>query len=208
MMVKYLELTFQIDSEPDPQRAKVRPSLTVEDLITNIASEFETGEAVDYELYREGVPTPLARSEPLEVQQIKSGETLIFMRPILQHRRPIYAKRKASLELHGTETRFLIQWQPAVIGRPDADPVHSGLLAVNLEWHPNNRRISRRHAQITEEEGIYYIESLAANNPTYLNQDRLAPGERYPLKHNDLIYLRSSKVRLKFILYKSSDGAD
>ena len=85
-------------------------------------------------------------------------------------------------------------------GRPDADPVHSGLLAVNLVWHPNSRRISRRHAQITEDDGTYYIESLAANNPTYLNQEQLTTGERYPLKHNDLIYLRSSKVQLEFIL--------
>ena len=77
-MVKYLELTFQIDSEPDPQRAQVRPSLIVEDLIANIAAEFETGEAADYELYREGVHSPLARSETLEMQQIKSGETLVF----------------------------------------------------------------------------------------------------------------------------------
>jgi pSer/pThr/pTyr-binding forkhead associated (FHA) protein len=97
--------------------------------------------------------------------------------------------------------RFPVQWQPAVIGRPDADHVHNELLAANLEWLPEGLRVSRRHAQITEEAGIFYLENLAGrDNPTYLNGRSLAGGRRVALQHGDAIRLGQHGVELRFEL--------
>ena len=199
-MINYLELTFQIDSETEPQRAQVRASLPVADLIAEIVREFEIGSAAGYDLYREHAATPLAQNQSLEAQQVYDGQTLRFMRSVLAHRRALPGKRRAALQLVGSNKVYPLRWQPAIIGRPDADPIHSSLLAVNLDWHPNNRRISRRHAQIIEDAGRYFIELLAVNNSVFLNKQQLEADQKYVLKHGDAIFLRNSKVELRFLL--------
>lgn len=199
-MSDYIDLTFEIDG--DTWRAQVRPSLAVANLIVEIAREFEFTDSEGFELYRKGSATALTRSESLSKQHIRPGETLTFIRPALLHRLPISTTKRAVLQIRSNKEIYPIHWQPAVIGRTDADPIHMALLAINLEWIENNRRVSRRHAQITEEDGTYYIESLTPNNPTRLNRTQLDHGEKYPLKSNDRIFLVNSRVQLTFLLDK------
>jgi pSer/pThr/pTyr-binding forkhead associated (FHA) protein len=72
-------------------------------------------------------------------------------------------------------------------------------LAVNVKWLPGNLRVSRRHARITEQGGIYYLEALAENNPTLLNGQRLSLGRNYPLRVGDTIGLGISNIQLVFV---------
>ena len=85
------------------------------------------------------------------------------------------------------ETSFELTKFPAVLGRsPDCD--------VQVD----NAQVSRRHAQIVEQSGQYFIECLGASNRTAVNGKLLELKERsgVPLQHNDRIKL--GPVRLRF----------
>jgi predicted component of type VI protein secretion system len=62
----------------------------------------------------------------------------------------------------------------------------------------DNAQVSRRHAQIHEQNGQYFVECLGAANRTALNGKLLELKERsaVPLQHNDRIKL--GPVRLRF----------
>ena len=200
-MPSYIELTLDIVGEAEPQRAKVRDDLPVADLVAEIARKFEISDREAYALYRTGQTVPLNLALTLPKQDVSSGDQLTFTRPALLLRQPITVMQKAALHLIADyKVVYDIQWQPAVIGRPSPDATQTSLLAVNLEWVENNRRISRQHAQITESDGTFFIESLSPNNPTFLNSTRLQPNEKYPLSHGDLVVLKASRVRLEFVL--------
>lgn len=53
----------------------------------------------------------------------------------------------------------------------------------------NNSAISRKHAQIVKEFGVYYLIDKKSLNFTYLNGIQLIPEEKYPLKNKDVIML-------------------
>jgi serine phosphatase RsbU (regulator of sigma subunit) len=85
------------------------------------------------------------------------------------------------------ETSFELTRFPAVLGRsPDCD--------IQVD----NAQVSRRHAQILEQNGQYFVECLGAANRTALNGKLLELRERsaVPLQHNDRIKL--GPVRLRF----------
>ncbi len=197
----YLNVVFDIVGEPQPQAAQVRHDMLVGDLISEIVREFDINEQEDYLLFRIGNDQPLDPRYPLSGQSVGDGDQLNFTRPALLQRRQISAETPAALRLYAkTPVTYDIDWQPAIIGRPDADATHTSLLAVNLEWlGKRGKRVSRSHAQIVENDGTYYIESLAPNNPTFLNNKVLVAGERHPLKNKDQILLKTSQLRLEFL---------
>ncbi|MFM7832268.1 MAG: FHA domain-containing protein, partial [Planctomycetaceae bacterium] len=85
------------------------------------------------------------------------------------------------------ETSFELTKFPAVLGRsPDCD--------IQVD----NAQVSRRHAQVLEQSGQYFIECLGAANRTAVNGKLLELKERsaIPLQHNDRIKL--GPVRLRF----------
>lgn len=202
----YLVLTFDIVGEADPQRAKVRPDMFVNDLIKEIQREFDIKEGDEYLLYRTGEAQPLDPKRTLREQVVQDGDQLKFTRPTLLQRKPINAQQKAHLRFEEkTTVTYDIQWQPALIGRPNSNATHTSLLAVNLEWlGKRSKRVSRRHAQIVERDGTYFIESLAPNNPTFVNKRVLVPGELRSLAHEDMIWLQASGVQLQFLLTEAS----
>jgi hypothetical protein len=63
----------------------------------------------------------------------------------------------AVLQDEATGKEFDIQWQPALIGRPNNEVDHNIMLAANLLLLPNGMTVSRSHAQITFSNGRYYI---------------------------------------------------
>lgn len=90
------------------------------------------------------------------------------------------------------ETSFELTKFPAVLGRsPDCD--------IQVD----NAQVSRRHAQVLEQSGQYFIECLGAANRTAVNGKLLELKERsaIPLQHNDRIKL--GPVRLRFEADKS-----
>src|SRR5580692_4952029 len=51
----------------------------------------------------------------------------------------------------------------------------------------DSNMVSRRHAQVTREKELYFVEDLGSGNGTFLNGKRI--NERTPLKANDRIKL-------------------
>ncbi len=75
-----------------------------------------------------------------------------------------------------TQRHFPIGENPVVIGR---------LKTCDVFLEPD--AVSRKHAAITFDKGIYYLEDLNSRNDTYLNNRKLEPGLRTVLKHKDRI---------------------
>ena len=72
-----------------------------------------------------------------------------------------------------------------------------GRLAQN-EWMLQHREVSKRHALIRYENGAYTIEDTKSSNGVFVNSrdNRLADGERYPLKDGDTIYIEPFEIRV------------
>lgn len=74
-----------------------------------------------------------------------------------------------------------------LIGRTDAKPVD-----VDLEPQEDSRKVwvSRQHAVIHVGEGVS-IEDLNSSNGTYVNRERIFPGQKTGLKAGDMIQIGS-----------------
>lgn len=85
------------------------------------------------------------------------------------------------------------------IGRWDAD---GGIFPdVDLDADDPEAKVSRRHAQITRENGQYLIEDMGSTNGTFVNRGRrLLPGDRQLLRDGDEIIV--GKTFLRFHVFK------
>ena len=199
--VEYLDLIIDVFDNTG-QRARVKKALTAGELVGEILREFDdldqkTPEA--YAIFLRGEEKPLERELSMDQLNIQDHDELVF-----KHSRP--SERQASaagakvyylLEVK-TGTRYEIRWQPAIIGRPDNNPAHNELLAINLQNSPGGMSISRRHAQVTFEGEQYFLEPLSSTNPTYLNDDPLPTQSKATLKPGDHICLGASRIELVF----------
>ena len=200
-MSDYLEVTIDVFDEAG-QRASVLRSLPVRGLIDEVVREFEGLEksaAQSYALYLKDGNKLLDPNQTLGEQGIADHDELVFgwvQAARAPGRLVISGSRTAVLREEQSGLIFPIEWQPAVIGRPHTDPALNRMLAVDVSSLPNSRRVSRRHAQITEREGQYFLESLSAHNPTYVAGVQVT-GKR-PLKPGDRLHLGGSGIVLVF----------
>lgn len=75
-----------------------------------------------------------------------------------------------------------------LIGR--SDPVRSVFPDIDLTIHGGDSSgVSRKHARLSLQGTQVYIEDLNSTNFTFLNKQRLQPGQRYPLNSGDEIRL-------------------
>ena len=146
---------------------------------------------------------PLDERVPLG-QQIKPNERLrlVEAEPVLPPgtQRPT---KHAYLRDDATGKVYKLRWCPAIIGRPDSGLPHNDRIAVNLAQHERGMRVSRRHAQITEQTGRFYIEGLSENQTTIKDAQGRATmldGRPLPLDHGQIVSLDQSQIELKFII--------
>jgi hypothetical protein len=108
--------------------------------------------------------------------------------------------RTASLKVihgQGAGTEFALTSETNMIGR--WDPSIKAFVQVDLTAVDVESKVSRKHAQITFANGVYFIEDLGSANGTYVNRgERLIPGNKEPLNDGDEIIM--GKTFLKFIL--------
>lgn len=205
-------LSLQIDVlSKTNQRALVVPTLTPAELIAAILEEFRQDEdldylsnrVADYQLIRLADKQPLTPDNKLAGQVEASPHLALMEREVPP---PTGARALTSalyLREEGSGHVYKLSWTPAIIGRPGQD---NQCLAVNLESHPAGLSVSRRHAQITEENGRYSIESLSANPTAILrstpqpSSHHLELGKKTPLAHGDILWLERSDIKLKFIV--------
>jgi len=75
-----------------------------------------------------------------------------------------------------------------LIGR--SDPVRNIFPDIDLTIHGGDSSgVSRRHSRLTLQDTHIYLEDLNSTNYTFLNKQRLQPGQRYPINHGDEIRL-------------------
>ncbi|MDJ0657990.1 MAG: FHA domain-containing protein [Crocosphaera sp.] len=60
---------------------------------------------------------------------------------------------------------------------------------LDVSGLPNSDVVSRIHADIRNEAGIFYIEDVGSSNGTYINYNALPPGNRHRLRPGDRISL-------------------
>ncbi|HID51624.1 MAG TPA: FHA domain-containing protein [Anaerolineae bacterium] len=208
MSASQTRLDVRIDVfEEENQWAKPLASLKPPDLIAATLQEFReleylSGEPDDYLLVKKGDMSPLDPEEPLQKQLADEAHLVLWEkeRPLpagaKRPSRPLYLRDQVAGKV------FKLDWIPAIIGRPDSNQPHDDWLAVNLESYPTGLRVSRRHAQITEKNGRFYIHSLS-RNPTLLKKadgSETPIGEKpVPLDNGDTVFLERSNISLKFI---------
>jgi hypothetical protein len=80
------------------------------------------------------------------------------------------------------------------IGRSDEKPVD-----IDLEDQEPPDRVwsSRQHALITFEENALVVEDLNSSNGTFVNRNRIYPGQKTPLKVNDVIQIGTVQMKVK-----------
>lgn len=80
-----------------------------------------------------------------------------------------------------------------MIGRTDAKPVD---IDLDLQEDPKKVWVSRQHAVIHVAE-IITIEDLNSSNGTYVNRERIFPGQKKPINHGDIIQIGSVLLKLQ-----------
>lgn len=94
----------------------------------------------------------------------------------------------------GSEFALNSQKTELLIGRPD--PVTGLLPEINLGPLDTHRSLSRRHAKIVNEGGIFFLrEEVGTTNGTFINDERVPTGQARPLSLGDA--LRFGSVELK-----------
>jgi len=208
-MDEYLDVKIDI-FEHTGQRARLRRSLTVSGLIDEILKEFDDvpAESIEkYAIYLKDVARPLSVNSSIIELDLQPQDELVFDYKHQTIRQMLFPEQFAYLLEETSGTKFDIQWQPSVIGRPTAEAEHNLMLAVNAQLIPNGMTISRRHAQITFSDDCYYIESLSENNPIFLNGKEIPFNTKWEINSNDKLSFGRHKVTLSFFTQRQDKSA-
>ncbi len=208
-----LEITVDV-FEAKNNRALIVPQLTPREMIASILDEFRSlaylSQMPDsYALLRARDGLVLDEASPLG-QQLKPGERLILAeyqpelpKETLQPSRHAYLREEASGEV------YKLHWLPAIIGRVDASLSDNDRVAVDLAAHQRGLRVSRRHAQIIEENGRFFIESLSQNATTIRDsqgRETALNSGALPLEPGDIVSLDQSQIALQLIVRDDAGG--
>jgi hypothetical protein len=189
------------------QRALALSALTPPQLVAAVLEEFRELEFLgddpsSYQLLKAADRSPLDDSAAVG-DQLGGGDRLILAERVAPPpagarppSKPVYLREQTSGKV------FRLDWQPAIIGRPDRGQEQNELVAVDLAGHPAGQRVSRRHAQIVESDGVFFVEPLSPN-PTVVRDGQgnaLPAQKRQPLRHGDVVFLENSQIALKFIV--------
>ena len=209
MSTNQARLELRVDVfEKTNQPALALPNLTPPQLIEAILQEFRELEYLgaspsDYQLRKAQDRSSLVDEQPLG-GQLKPGERLMLVEngvPLPAGTKP--PSQPLYLREQTTGRVYKLNWLPALIGRIDKSQPGNEQIAVDLEGYKTGLRVSRRQAQITEENGQFLIESMSGNPTTIKNSDGTSGAPisgKHPLRHGDTIYLERSNIALKFIV--------
>lgn len=192
-------ITIAVDYQDiGARQVNVRRNLRLQSLIDEVRNRFDIRDE-NFGLRRKGDAEPLNPVRTLEQHNVQNGEELELIALDRQtskaeslvaasERLPISEDNQVYFQEERQGQVYEIRWQPAVIGRADQrDPSRNKLLAVDVSGLRGAEYVSRQHAAILEEQDQYYIESLNARNPTYVNNAPLSYGERYVLQPGDRV---------------------
>ena len=103
------------------------------------------------------------------------------------------------------ETVLLVQYSPAKLvrlsnqkeGDVDKDQLVVGKSSQADFYLGGNKTISRQHAVITRKDGFYFLRDNNSLNGTYVNDQRIEPGQEVVLKDGDIIRLSDEELRFE-----------
>lgn len=207
-MDEYIDVKIDV-FEHTGQRARLRKSLTVTQLIEEILREFDdivADSPEKYALYLKGFDRRLAHGSTLAQLDIQPQDELVFEYVRQTFRTMLEPRHYATLREEVTGKEFDIQWQPSVIGRPSNEVDHNIMLAVNVQLLPNGMTISRKHAQITFSEGRYFIEPLADQNPVFHNGKEVPLNSRREIRSGDKLSFGRNRLSMSFMTQSQQDS--
>lgn len=188
-------LNLKVKIEPKKIGTKeinIRGSLLVANLIAEIQDHFSLDGTLA--LHPEKDDNPLNLNSPINETGIEEGGVLICKQvltdtgteaAIARGERIPFPEgfKRIYIEDKRTTMEYDLAWHPAILGRWDhRNPSNNRLLAADLESLEELPTVSRHHVAITLDEGKFFVEQLAARNPTYLDEVQLKPGRKYPLE--------------------------
>lgn len=198
-MAIHITLLSALFSDDSEQEVRVRPDLTVTQLIGEILREYDLPSG-RYCLTLGGGSSPLPREQTLQNLGVKTGAVLVFAEDEGSGGLGPADAKGARLRA-ATGEEFELRRQPALIGRPN---LHAGItremLDVDLSALDPDRTSSRPHAQIRCVDGHYYVESLRDDNRAFVNEESVAPATPHRLLPGE--WLRFGSVRMQFLLDK------
>ena len=77
-------------------------------------------------------------------------------------------------------------------GVPAADGTELGRSGDCAELFSDVKTVSRRHARVTQSDGVWMIEDIGSTNGTWVNDRRLERGRPYPITSGDTVKLSLS----------------
>ena len=199
-MDEYIDVKIDI-FEHSGQRARVRRTLTVRGLIEEILKEFDDIGAdtpEKYVLHLKDSDRPLNASQNMVQLDIQPQDEMVLGYVQQTLRQMLDPAQYAVLQDETTGKEFDIQWQPALIGRPNNEVDHNIMLAANLLLLPDGMTVSRSHAQITFSNGRYYIEPLAENNPVFVNNKEIPANMEHEIRSGDRLAFGRSRLSMVF----------
>jgi len=183
--------------------AQVRPDLTIGQLTQEILVEF----GLEYSFLNQHRPQNYVLRTAIDgidlspdqlIHQIGKRSVLFFReKEVLVPETAVAINQQFYLRYRSHV--FKISWTPALIGRPIPGDVANALLAVDLE--PFSLAVSRRQAEIVQENGCFVLRSLSENPMLYNGSPLLfTPGTTAAsstcLKDGDIILLQRSGIAL------------
>lgn len=199
-MDDYLDLIIDIFDQPR-QHARVLRSLTIAGLIDEILKEFDgldRSKPESYAVTLRGKESALDPRQTIGQLDLQIHDELVFSYARTSNRAAVRAVDRAFFYESENDQIFEIRFTPALIGRASSDPAHNAQLGVNLKSHPQSGHISRRQAQILLSNGEYFLETLSANSPTFINKRDVPISGRAKITSGDQVFLSSVFIRLTF----------
>lgn len=202
-------LTLSLDIRPNDigvKKVNVRSTLVVANFVSQIKDKYNLDGQLQLQMGGSG--EVLNPESALELSGAGEGSLIVCTR-VMESTGTLDAIQRGVRERFGdrfqrvylsedrTMTEYDLAWQPAIVGRRDYnDPSNNRLLAVDLEEIEDLPTVSRHHACVTMEKGSFFLETIQARNPTYLDGARLEQGVKYPLAAGSSIQV--GRVSLTF----------
>lgn len=175
-----------------PYPALVRHGMTAEQLIREIMRRFDDlSPDVEYALMTSD-ERALAPDAPLA--DLPDESELSFGHPPPP---PISETHIVRLVAENGR-QFEVEKQPTIIGRVKKNQASNERPDIDLAEQPAGNTVSGRHAQISRDRDMYYIDNLTQENRVLVNDVRVTANQRQMIQQGDTLQI--GRVALRFVL--------
>jgi hypothetical protein len=160
------------------------PSFPMAEMAVEEMPPLPVAEAMPEAIAEEVAPAPIA--EEVAPAPIAAADDPYFVSDSANPRLYVVRGQKPKVE-------FPILGGLNFVGRADDKPVD-----IDLEDQENPERVwaSRQHAVIEFEDNKITIEDLNSSNGTFLNRNKIYPGQKMPLKANDMVQIGNIQMKV------------